>query len=159
MKALSDFFSFKHLTMRRFDSADTAEVEALVNHAFKYQEPIVGRPRTDPKRLQKLSSETDLFVVQDGHTIVATIYTEPNGQSIHFGLFAIADAYRGSGLAQAMLSALNQYAKAAGAKTIDLDYTAFSPWLGAYYQRYGFAPTGQTEERDIGTLVQMEKTI
>jgi GNAT superfamily N-acetyltransferase len=159
MKTLADFFSFKHLTMRRYSPADAGAVEALVNHAFKYQEPFAGRPRLDPVRLEKRSLNSDIYVVLDGQTIVATIYTQPNGTSMHFGLFAIADSHRGNGLAQAMLNALNQYAKATGAKTIDLDYTAFAPWLGTYYQRHGFTETGQTEELDVGRLVQMSKSV
>lgn len=160
MQQLPDFFSFKNLTMRRFKLTDTPVVEALVNQAFDYQVPIVGRPRTDPSRLKTLSDESDFYVVEDGRAIVATIYTEPNDQSVHFGMFAIAPKYRGSGLAQAMLSTVEQYAKATGAKTVDLDYTSFSPWLKDYYQRYGFIETGVRETWiNNAELVHMQKAI
>lgn len=159
MKSLPDFFSFKTLTMQKFAKADTAEAVALINQAFEYQVAHVGHNRTDPTLINEKAAKGDLHIIKDGAKIVATIFTKHTGDAVKFGMFAIAPTHRGSGLSTAMLAALDQYAKAVGAKTINLDYTSFAPWLKTYYQRHGYTETGEREPWDGAELVHMQKTI
>jgi GNAT superfamily N-acetyltransferase len=154
-----DHFSFGQLTMARIADDEIEETVELINPAYRYQESAKGTPRTNPEHLRRRVSETDFYVVKDAGQIVGCVYLEPREQALHFGLLTLADRYRKTGLAPAIMQALEAYARARHYDTLELDYMSLAPWLKRYYERYGFAETGEITNWGTIDLLHMSKRL
>lgn len=107
MSLVADYFSFKDFTMRRVTDADIVALVALINEAYAYQDEVKGEPRTNPVHLRKRVGETDFYVItRSGGGTVGCVYVEPKDSALHFGLLTVAPAWRGTGLAQAIMQAV-----------------------------------------------------
>jgi hypothetical protein len=57
------------------------------------------------------------------------------------------------------MRSIEEYARAKGKAILELDYMSLSPWLGSYYEKYGFIKTGFIEDIDWAKLIHMQKTL
>jgi ribosomal protein S18 acetylase RimI-like enzyme len=156
---LSRYFDFLSVSLERMTEVNIPEVVALINPAYSYQEALKGEPRTNPQHLKGRMAETDFYVARQKGKIVGCVYIEPKGSRLHFGLLTVAPELRGKGLAQAMMKAIEDYAREAGFKELDLDYMSAAPWLKGYYERYGFRQTGKIKPWGTIDLLQMVKEL
>jgi RimJ/RimL family protein N-acetyltransferase len=82
-----------------------------------------------------------LFVADAGGEIVGAIYAGVNGGVVDLGMFVV-DRHRGGGIGRALLEAVIDWARAAGAHKISLAaWPTNHPALGLY-ARYGFRVEG-----------------
>lgn len=154
------FFQNDEFTITRMAEADVPEAVQLINHAFAYQDAAKGEPRTSERVLQKQMAKQMFYVWRDVNgTFAATVYIIPGDHTVHFGLLAVADKFRGKGLAPAIIAAVEAYARASKAHTLELDYISIASWLENYYKKYGFAKTGVSEDIGWCKLVQMHKSL
>ncbi len=157
---LSDYFHFSNVTLEQIKEDEIEETIDLLNKAFAYQEKYQGKPRTNPENFRKYYfGKTDFYVMKEEGKIIGCRYIEPRGNSLHLGMLALDEAHRGTGLAQAGMKAVINYAKAAGFKKLELDYMSIAPWLKKYNEQYGFKETGETEDWDVMKLIRMEKAL
>jgi ribosomal protein S18 acetylase RimI-like enzyme len=71
----------------------------------------------------------------------------------------VAPSHRGTGLAWSLLDAVHQWAASLGVTTLRLMVTSRNLRAIAFYQRYGFAPTGRTNPYpNDPTLHEIEMT-
>lgn len=159
MSKLSDKFSFRDFTMRSVRDTDIDALVEIINEAYSYQDEAKGASRTNPEHLQKRINETDFYVVLSGEEVIGCIYLESKNSSLHFGLLTLSPDYRGIGLAQAMMAAVEEYGKEGGFSTLALDYMSLAPWLKEYYEGYGFSETGSVEQWGRINLVEMKKVL
>ncbi|HEY2003540.1 MAG TPA: GNAT family N-acetyltransferase [Candidatus Saccharimonadia bacterium] len=157
--SLRKYFHFKNLMMNRIRESEIDETVSLINPAYGYQDQAKGRARTDAEHLRKRASETHFYVVKDGGGIVGCVYVEPSGGSLHFGLLTLADHYRKTGLAQAIMKAIEDFAGANRYESLELDYMSLAPWLKKYYERYGFIETGVVINWGSIDLIHMSKKL
>jgi RimJ/RimL family protein N-acetyltransferase len=94
-----------------------------------------------------------------GGEIVGCVYVNSRPHAVHFGLLAVADKLRGQGLAPAFIAAVEAYAKQLGADRVELDYMSVAPWLRAYYEKQGYAETGQVQQWGTIDLIRMSKSL
>lgn len=156
---LPDFFSFNNFKMRAMDVNDIEETVIFLNSAFKYQELATGHKRTNPQHLKERMNELDCYVVTDGKEIIGTLALEPTGKILHFGLIAVSEDMRGSGLGLSIMKAIESYAVAGSFTVLELDFMSIAPWLEKYYNKHGFNKTGNTTRRKGVDLIQMRKNI
>jgi GNAT superfamily N-acetyltransferase len=156
---LSDFYTRQGSSLEPFDGGDTDILVALINRAYSYQDTHKKAPRTNPDHLRKRAAETDLYVLKKDQKIIGCVYIDTHESVLHFGLLTVDEEYRGKGYAQAMIAAIDTYAKATGYQSLQLDYMSVAPWLKAYYERYGFCVTGEVIPWGTIDLVKMEKTL
>lgn len=159
MTVLADHFSYPKCTLRKIKESDIAETVSHLNTAFKYQELATKHPRTNPEHLRKYMSVLDCYVIICDSQIVGTVALENKGSILHFGLVSVAEQYRGSGLATAIMKAVEDFAIKKKYTILELDFMSIAPWLKKYYENYGFTKTGHTESWKGTTLVQMHKKI
>ena len=76
---------------------------------------------------------------------------------MHFGLLTVTPEYRGSGLAPAIINAIEAYGRALQCRFVQLDYMSVAPWLKSYYEKFGFRETGVKEPWANMDLIQMSK--
>ncbi len=156
---LSDFFTFNDLSLSKLMVKDVDETVALLNSAFRYQELATGHKRTDRNHLLSKMRELSCFVVKNRSEIVGTVAYETNDTTLHFGLMSVSNEYRGKGLAQAIVHAVEEYAKSQSYMILELDYMSIAPWLKKYYEKYGFEETGHTVTWKEVNLIQMQKPL
>jgi len=140
-------------------SEDIAALVEIINHAYSYQDKAKGSPRTSFEHLSKRMEEVDFYLAKESDEITGCFYIEDKKPSLHFGLLTVIDEYRGKGLAQAMMSVIESYAKSYGYNNIELDYMSLAPWLKNYYEKYGFKETGGVIKWGSIDLINMAKTI
>jgi len=148
---LPDYFDFKDIELVRIQDSDIHKTVALINHAYLYQQVAKGEPRVTSLRLRQYAKDKEFYVAWQHNTIVGCIYLEPNGDSLYFGLLTVIDNQKGTGLAPAILKAIESYAHAKNFKNIGLAYVSVAPWLKKYYQGYGY--TESEEVTDLGRLL------
>ena len=156
---LTDFFKYKYLELLPIMDSDMLEVVELVNDAFSYQDSVKGETRTNLLNLRELVSSTDFFVIKYKSKICACVYIEANGRTLHLGILAVGTDYRGKGLAQAIMNAIEDYAKSMSFETLGLAYMSLAPWLKSYYEKYGFTETGEIQEWGAINLIWMSKSM
>ena len=155
-----DYFTFPGVTLEPIKEEDIDETIVLINQAFSYQDKYRGKPRTNPENFRKhYFGKTDFYVMKKSGKIIGCRYIQPDRESLHLGMLAIDNAHRGTGLAQAGMKAVTEYAKAAGFKKLELDYMSIAPWLKKYNEQYGFKETGTTQDWDDIKLIRMEKEL
>lgn len=159
MADLQNYFAYKDTLLRPASDGDIPHLVRLINEAYSYQDEAKGAPRTNPDHLRKRVSETLFYVAQQDKQLVGCVYLEPKDTSLHFGLLTVIPRLRGTGLAQALMAAIEKYAKSQNYQTIELDYMSLAPWLKPYYEGYGFQETGDTTVWGSITLVRMKKSL
>lgn len=157
---IGPYFHSNEFIVRRASEDDISEIVTLINHAFEYQDEAKGAKRIDEQALRKKMGKSEFYVWRDSAGILAaTCYVVLETSKAHFGLLAVSDKLRGKGLAPSIMKAIEDYARAHGKKVLELDYMSLSPWLGEYYERYGFVKTGFVEDIDWSLLIQMQKQL
>ena len=158
--SLQDYFYSDTFAVKRISQNDVPEVINLINHAFWYQDEAKGAKRIDAAGVQKKMDNSEFYVWRDGAgELAACCYVTLGESKLHFGLLAITDKLRGKGLAPAIMTATEGYGQALGKEMLELDYMSLSPWLGEYYERYGFEKTGFVEDIGWSKLIQMQKKL
>ena len=138
------------------------EIEPLVhmiNGAYSYQDAYKKEPRTNPEHLRTRAATTDLYVLKNDHGIIGCVYVDAQDAALHFGLLTVDEAYRGKGYAEALMNAIEDYAKAQGFHMLQLDYMSVAKWLKTYYERYGFVETGVVVPWGTIDVIQMQKKL
>lgn len=107
--------------------------------------------------LSKRVSEVEFYVATLKDQIVGCVYIEPKGNKLHFGLLTVSSELRGTGLAQGIIAAIEEYATEQGFKQLDLDYMSIATWLKKYYEAYGFKLTGKIIKWGNIDLINMSK--
>jgi RimJ/RimL family protein N-acetyltransferase len=153
----ANFFHNPDLTLALASEDDVQALKALINHAFAYQDEAKGDVRIDEAGIAKKMQSSDLYVWKKHGAIIGCCYVDSLSDRVHFGLLCIADSYRGTGLAQEIISSIEKYALARGNKIVELDYMSLSPWLKQYYEKLGFIETGEREDIGWCELVRMHK--
>lgn len=158
--SIEPYFHSDACTVARASEEDIPAVVALINHAFEYQDEAKGEKRIDEAALRKKLATSEFYVWKDdAGNLVATTYVVLEADKAHFGLLAVADELRGKRLASSIITAIEEYARANNKSILELDYMSLSPWLGKYYERYGFVKTGFVEGIGYTELVQMQKKL
>jgi N-acetylglutamate synthase-like GNAT family acetyltransferase len=155
--SLADYFSKDGIGLRSATDKDIATLVPLINDAYAYQNEAKGEPRTNARHLRQRMTETDFYVITHNNKIVGCVYVEPKDAALHLGLLTLTPEYRGKGIAQRVMAAVDAYAKANNFESIELDYMSLAPWLKTYYETHGFVETGQVVEWGKINLIRMSK--
>lgn len=156
---LSEFYSHTQSTLVPFKEKDVDVLVELINKAYSYQDEHKKAPRTDLAHLRQRATDTDLYVLKKDQTIIGCVYIVPHDSSLHFGLLTVDEKHRRKGYAQAMLKAIETYAKEQGYTSLQLDYMSVAPWLKDYYERHGFYETGEVTAWGTIDLIKMKKLL
>ncbi len=155
---VSNYFSFQDLSLQLIEESDIEAAVTMINSAYLYQELATRIPRTDAERLRERMEASVVYVVKqtDGN-VVGCICIEPIDGGFHLGLFAVSHERRGTGLASAILIAIEKFTSASGMHLLELDYMSIAPWLKPYYQKHGYLETGQSRAWNAIELIEMIK--
>ncbi len=140
--------------------ADYPAIIKLVNAAYRGHGTIEswniesgiieGTRLTDSLLREDLATKphAHFLITRDPNSsaIVGTVWLEPVGHDAwYLGLFTIDPAIQNQQLGRRLLSAAEEFAKARGARSIRMGVLSVRDTLIAWYERRGYARTGETE--------------
>jgi GNAT superfamily N-acetyltransferase len=159
MPSISKYFKYPGFKVNHIQIDDLETTVRLINSAYSYMEAYKDEPRTSLPRLKKRMGESELFIAKQRDEIVGCFYVDREDEAVHFGLLAVIEKLRGTGLAPALIKAVEAYARALGADRVDLDYMSISPWLKPYYEKLGYSETGAIVNWGTIDLIRMVKPL
>lgn len=134
---------------RMTPDGDMAPVHALLTRAFAFMAGVIDPPssmnRLKPDGLATEAGRAELWVVDcPVEGILACMILTDKGETLYLGKLAVADAWRGSGLARVMIDHAVTRARALGRPTVTLQTRVELTANHATFQRLGFVETGRT---------------
>ncbi len=159
MPTLSDYFHFKEATLDLISESEIEAIVELINDAYSYQNEAKGEPRINKEKLRQRVASSQFYVVMNDSQVAGCVYTELARRYLHFGLLTVAPSLRGTGLGTAIMLAIEEYARDLNCEAIELDYMSLAPWLKPYYEKYGYAETGETTHWGTIDLIRMIKSL
>lgn len=140
-------------------SSDLPAIAALVNSAYRGDSSRAGwtteadyldGQRTDPETLaQDLAAQPDavLMTLRDeaGGTLLGCVWLEPAGLEVwYLGMLTVRPDLQARRLGREMLDAAEAYVASRGAKRMRMTVVSIRDTLIAWYERRGYAATGET---------------
>ncbi len=143
---------------------DLADLADLVNSAYRgelatkgwtHESYLLGGQRTDADSLRAdLAAKpgATLLVLRDAPDAKphACVWVEPaqkgedGGDAWYVGMVTVSPLRQAGGIGRMMLEAAEAHARAAGAKTLQMTVISVRDTLIAWYERRGYALTGET---------------
>jgi ribosomal protein S18 acetylase RimI-like enzyme len=116
---------------------------------------IVGTRLTDSLLREDLAAKPQAqFLITrdpDSGAVIGTVWLEPmDHHAWYLGLFTVDPALQNQQLGRRLLGAAEEFAKARGARSIRMGVLSVRDTLIAWYERRGYARTGETEPFPYG---------
>jgi GNAT superfamily N-acetyltransferase len=138
--------------------ADVDAIAALVNSAYRGESSRAGwtteadyleGQRTDAARLRaELAAKEGAVLLtlrDDDGPLLGSVWLEPRGVDVwYLGMFTIRPDIQSRGLGRMLLDEAERFAKARGARRMQMTVIQLRAPLIAWYERCGFRPTGET---------------
>ena len=137
------------LSVRTATVTDVPVLVSLVNAAFAVERAFVDRDRTDVDDIAAFL-EKGAFLIADGDdgAADACIYVATRGERGYIGMLAVRPALQGRGLGHRMMSAAEQYCRAAGCRAIDIKIVNLRLELPGFYRSLGYVDAGTSSFED-----------
>ena len=153
------------ISLRAATAADIPIIVALIQAAFKEYDGVIDPPSGAHKESatrirEKLTHEHALLALLSDQ-IAACVFYRDEGDHIYFGRLAVLPAYRGRGIAGALISYVEARARELGLPSVRLGVRVALPHLCARYERLGYRVIEQRRHAGYAmtTYLVMEKTL
>lgn len=148
---------------REATSADVSDIVALVESAYRGDSSRVGwtteadlldGQRTDAEVIGEILADPEsrllLAVASDGAIVGCCHVRRTNATTSYFGLFAVRPDLQGAGTGSALLREGERCAVGWGCQQMEMTVIAQRADLIAWYERRGYARTGETRPFPYG---------
>jgi GNAT superfamily N-acetyltransferase len=134
---------------------DIPTITSLLNRSYRGDSSRVGwtteadllsgKRIDEAEFLQLLNDPNSLILIaQSDDTITATLHAHREGDSVHFGLFAVEPTLQSKGVGKALLAyAESEAVQKWGVRTAIMEVITHREELIAYYERRGYVRTGE----------------
>lgn len=148
------------LTIRVADAADADSLLALVHSAYRgpsgregwtSEADLIDGPRTTRGLLVADLENPAITILVAGDLLgCAAVTHEPGASAASFGMFAVRPGRQRGGVGSALLRAAEDHAGERGASTMEMCVIDRREELIAWYERRGYARTGETRPFPYG---------
>lgn len=149
------------LAFRTAEPDDVAVIVRLVTDAYRGEASTAGwtteddllkGQRTDPAMTAGavLDPDGEVVLAEADGRLVGCIHVQRSGADAHFGMFAVDPTLQAAGTGSALLGRAEEQARAWGCASMDLEVVAQRAELIAWYERRGYARTGETKPFPYG---------
>ena len=148
------------LTIRVAEDADVDSLLALVHSAYRgpsgregwtSEADLIDGPRITRRLLAEDVANPSITVFIAGDLLgCAAVAHEPRASTASFGMFAVRPGLQGGGVGSALLQAAEDHAREHGATTMEMCVIDRREELIAWYERRGYARTGETRPFPYG---------
>jgi len=134
------------LSVRSATITDVPLLVSLINAAFVVERRFVDRDRTDVDDITAYL-EKGSFLIADGDGggpggIVACVYVETRGERGYIGMLAVQPSLHRRGIGRRMMTAAEQYCRAAGCRAVDIRIVNLRTELPGFYRSLGYTDCG-----------------
>ena len=120
-------------------------VATLIHRSFAYMEPLLGHPpraaAVTARDLSDAAGHGTAYLVEDAKCPIGCLFTRPSRDmpdALYVGWLAVDGTYRGRKIAQHLISAAEDEARADGYAALTLDTGRSLSDLHAFFRRAGF---------------------
>lgn len=132
--------------IREAEPCEAVAIARVVNEAYQVEAFFKVGDRTNPREIADfLLAETFLVAVDDAEAVIGAVRVSIAGQRGHFGMLAVADAWKGTGLGRRLIEAAEAFALARGCDSMDLEVASPRTELPALYCKFGYELAGTAE--------------
>ena len=143
------------LPIRPAAAADVPAIAALINRAYRgdsaragwtHEADYLTDPRIDPAEVAAIVADPAgaMLIADDGGTVAACIHVRDAGTgTAYLGLLAVEPTRQAGSLGRTMIAAAEDRARTRGATRVEMTVVDRRPELIAYYERRGYARTGE----------------
>jgi ribosomal protein S18 acetylase RimI-like enzyme len=137
------------LSVRTATITDVPLLVSLINAAFVVERAFVDRDRTDVDDVTGYL-EKGSFLISEGEDggADACVYVETHGARGYIGMLAVKPGRHGRGIGRRMMSAAEQYCRAAGCRAVDIRIVNLRAELPGFYRSLGYVDTGTAPFND-----------
>jgi GNAT superfamily N-acetyltransferase len=133
---------------------DAPAIVTLVNRAYRVEDFFIDGDRTDEAEVRAKMERGRWLVLEEDDGPSGCVYVEITGDRVYFGPLAIDPARQGGGRGRALIAAVADLGRAAGARHLDLTVVSVRTELIPFYERLGFHPVGTAPFSDTAKLKQ-----
>lgn len=122
---------------------DVDAIARVVNAAFRRAESFfVNRDRIDAEALRRMMEKGKFLLAEKGGELLGCVYLEFRGERAYFGLLAVDPARQKKGLGQRLIREVEDVARGAGCRFMDIRIVNLRKELPPFYRRLGYVETG-----------------
>ncbi|MDH3668602.1 MAG: GNAT family N-acetyltransferase [Paracoccaceae bacterium] len=138
---------------------------ALILDAFTYMEGRIDPPssahRLTVEAMAAQAASGMVWVIEDGGRPIACAFGKLSGEALYLGKIAVAQGYRGRGLARRLIEKAASEARAKGRAWLELESRIELAENHAAFGAMGFVKTGETAHPgyDQSTSITMRRPI
>ncbi|OQW44078.1 MAG: GCN5 family acetyltransferase [Proteobacteria bacterium SG_bin6] len=155
-------FEAGDLVIRPADSGDIPALHTLIESAYRgatakrgwtHEADLLGGQRTDRVMLAEVISDPAqrILLAEQGGVLIGCVQLCAKDDGLFYlGLLSVAPDSQASGLGKRLLHAAEDEAHRAGGRAIEMTVIRQRPELIAYYERRGYAPTGEARPFPYG---------
>jgi GNAT superfamily N-acetyltransferase len=130
------------LSIRFAQSADVGALAALINAAFRVEQPFIEGDRTNPDGVRTYMQKGKFLLAEDAAGLAGCAYVELRGDRGYLGLLGVDPPRQGTGLGRRLMDAAENYFREAGCHAVDLRIVSARAPLPAFYRHLGYLETG-----------------
>lgn len=135
---------------------DISEIVRIINSAFRVEDFFVKGDRTSERDIALRMADPDvrLFVVDadESGALAGAVIVDVHGRRGHFAMLSVDPPFQGRGIARLLINAVEEYCRAAGCESLELDVVNLREELPAFYTALGFAPVDTAPFPDTSKL-------
>lgn len=150
---------------RASTAADWAAILRLIRESFAYMDGRIDPPssmhRLSEAEIAHQAEAGEIWVIDTGGPIAACLFLTPKPERLYLGKLAVAEAWRGRGLARQLVAVAEERARALGLPELELQTRVELTGNHATFRAMGFREVGQTshEGYDRPTSLTFRKTV
>jgi GNAT superfamily N-acetyltransferase len=122
--------------------ADAESLAALINAAFRVEQPFIEGDRTNHESVRACMGKGKFLLADDASGLAGCVYVELRGDRGYLGLLGVDPPRQGSGLGRKLMDAAENYFREAGCRAIDLRIVSARTPLPSFYRHLGYLETG-----------------
>jgi GNAT superfamily N-acetyltransferase len=129
-------------SIRGASHADVEALTHLINTAFVVERVVFDGDRVDANEVRAYMRKGRFLVAEDSTDLVGCVYVELREHRAYLGLLSVDPPRQGSGLGRQLVIAAEDFARKAGAHTMDLRVISARAELLPFYRKAGYEETG-----------------
>jgi GNAT superfamily N-acetyltransferase len=132
----------KNLNIRHAEDADIDALCALINAAFRVEQPFIEGDRINPDGVRTYMQKGKFLLAEDAAGLAGCVYVELRGDRGYLGLLGVDPPRQGTGLGRKLMDAAENYLRDAGCRAVDLRIVSARTPLPEFYRHLGYLETG-----------------
>ncbi len=130
------------LSIRAATESDLDSLVGVINAAFKVEEFFKTGDRTNPADIRTRMRAGTFIVAEDRGRVVGAVLVDRHGDVGHYAMLAIDPAEQKRGIGLKLMTAAEDWCRAAGCREVEIEVVDLRSELPAFYTKHGYTIRG-----------------